>query len=172
MSATLTLDAPSITGILASLGVPKAHGKLGLKGNVSGSIKQPVLDFVLKGDEICFREITIGKVRLNAGLDKAGILRISQIAIDNQGAAFHGAGWIHVFKKDFSASILFDETDLSPYFKIANQPDIKGTLTGKIKAGGNVESMNHVKASGDFSKVVLLFKDKEIVGLGTTGKCR
>lgn len=163
LSATITLDAPSITGILSSLGVQKAHGKLGLKGNVSGSIKQPVLDFVLKGDELCFREIRIEKVRLNAGLDKAGILRVSQIAIDNQGSAFHGAGWIHIFKKDFSASLSFDETDLSPYFKIANQPDIKGTLTGKIKAGGNVESMDQVKASVDLSKVALLFKDKEIV---------
>ena len=162
LSATLALDAPTITGILSSFGIQKACGKLGLKGNVSGSIKQPVLDFVLKGDELCFREITIEKVRLNAGLDKAGILRVSQIAIDNRGSAFHGSGWIHVFKKDFSASILFDETDLSPYFKIANQPDIKGVLTGKIKAGGNLEAMDHVKASVGFSKVVLFFKDKEI----------
>jgi translocation and assembly module TamB len=359
MTARFTLDAPSLDATLSSFGIGDVHGECSLKATASGSIERPVFDFALNGDQLRFREITLGKVRLNAGLDPSGTLRIPELLIHNQnsqlrvsgtaqilerdamhflkeprfevaleadtifmedfttklkgklsvaanvGGAFteprgtvnlHGenldvgvqkfaevklssrldgekiwidplqivvapgelieaAGWFslqkayaislvsdgvslqhidkvreeniadgklvfdisgkgtleapqisgnialkgpeikgnrlddfylhldldhesarisgklnfdisgsfHLQKKDFSVSVLFDETDLSPYLKIAGQPDLNGTLTGQVEANGNAGTIGQLEAFLDFSKLYLFYKEKELI---------
>lgn len=359
VTARLRLDAPSLDTALSFFGIGDVHGECRLKATASGSIEHPVFDFTLNGDQLRFQEITVGKVRLNAGLDSSGTLRIPELLIHNQNSALrvsgtaqilerdamhflkeprfevaleadtifmedftnkfkgklslaakvggsfteprgtvslHGenldlgvqkfrevklfsnldgekiridplqivvapgelieaTGWFslqkeyaialvskgvslqhidkireqniadgklvfdisgkgtleaphisgkialkrphikgnplddfyldldldnqlarisgklnfdlsgsfHLQKKDFSVSILFDETDLSPYLKIAGQPDLNGTLTGLIEARGNAEAIDQIQAFLDFSKLYLFYKEKELV---------
>ncbi len=72
-------------------------------------------------------------------------------------------GSYHLQKKDFSASLIFNKTDLIPYFKLADQNDFKGKLTGKIEAKGNAGAVNQIEASLDVSNLNLLFKGDELV---------
>jgi autotransporter translocation and assembly factor TamB len=60
-------------------------------------------------------------------------------------------------------SIIFDETDLYPYFKMASQLDLSGVLTGKVEAKGNVDAMDNLEFSADLSKLSIFFKEKELV---------
>ncbi len=65
--------------------------------------------------------------------------------------------------KDFSASLVFDKTDLSPYFKLADQSDLAGILSGRITADGNAGNADHIQAAADLSELSLSFKGKEMV---------
>jgi translocation and assembly module TamB len=65
--------------------------------------------------------------------------------------------------KLFSASLLFDETDLGPYFKIADQSQLSGTVSGRIEAGGNLEAVQHIRGYADLSKLDLFFKETEFI---------
>jgi autotransporter translocation and assembly factor TamB len=65
--------------------------------------------------------------------------------------------------KLFSASLLFDETELEPYFKLADQGQLSGTATGKIEASGNLEAIQHIRGYADLSKLDLFFKGTELI---------
>ena len=358
VKAILSLDAPNLNGPLAAVGVREVFGMFGLKANVSGSLKQPVLDLVIQGDNLRFQDVTIGDIRLNTNLDQSGRLDISRFTLENKGSAIQGSGWVQIFretmallkdltfqvklkgddiliedfvdnfkgklsidafcegsatqpkgrvklygtdldlgiqklkavrllskfdgekvwltplqvfvapgeiietkgwfslqkafelsivsegislhnidkareqkvaegkmalsisgkgtlgdpqiegeigltnlringksleninihldlrdrlaliqgklnfdlngsyhlqKKDFSVSIILDETDLSPYFKMASQPDLSGILTGKVEARGNMEAVDNLVFFADISKMDIFFKEKELV---------
>ena len=64
-------------------------------------------------------------------------------------------------------SIIFNETDLSPYFKMASQPDLSGFLTGKVEAKGNVDAMDNLEFSIPALHLVILKEGKvDIKGKG------
>lgn len=69
----------------------------------------------------------------------------------------------HLQKKDFAASVLLNETDLSPYFKIADQTDLGGVLTGKIEAVGNADAADKIQANANLSKLDFSFRGKPLV---------
>ena len=71
-------------------------------------------------------------------------------------------GTFHLGKKDFSVAILFDDTELAPYFNILDQGDLSGTLSGRIEARGNARVLHRSEASVDISKLDLFFKEKEM----------
>ncbi len=72
-------------------------------------------------------------------------------------------GLFDLKKKDFSIAALFTETDLSPYWKIAGNPDLSGKLTGKIEAGGNAQSIKTIKADITISALDLYYREIEIL---------
>ena len=72
-------------------------------------------------------------------------------------------GSFHLRNKDFSASILCDETDLAPYFRISGHPDLHGMLTGRIEARGNATAVDQIEAVADIWKLSLFFKDEEVI---------
>ncbi len=69
-------------------------------------------------------------------------------------------------KKDFSASAIFNETDLSAYCKIAGQPNLSGTLTGTIKATGNAQSFKTINADINVTALDLIHKETTILHTG------
>jgi len=77
---------------------------------------------------------------------------------------FEFNGSFHIRKKDLFASLVFDETDLEPYFYLLDQKDLSGMLTGKIEARGNAEKIDQIQAVADFSKFNLFFMEKKLVG--------
>lgn len=66
-------------------------------------------------------------------------------------------------KKDFSASAIFQETDLSPYWKIAGKPDLSGKLTGIIKTSGNAQSIKTINADINVTALDLFHKEIKIL---------
>ncbi|MFW6114666.1 MAG: translocation/assembly module TamB domain-containing protein [Thermodesulfobacteriota bacterium] len=76
---------------------------------------------------------------------------------------FDVAASFHLQDKDFSATLLFRETDLDPYFKIAGKDRLSGILTGKVEANGNIEALRQVHAYGDFSQLHLFLKDNKLI---------
>lgn len=65
--------------------------------------------------------------------------------------------------KNFNASVLLDNTSLDPYFKIANQPDLNGSITGKIRAHGNTGAIDKIQGIAELTDFNLLFKNDTVI---------
>jgi len=132
-----------------------ADGRLLFHISGSGTLEDPQL----RG------EIALNQVEINGkALDDVQIRfdLHDQLAQISGNLNFDLNGTFHLEKKDFSVAILFDETDLAPYFKILDQGDLNGMLSGRIEARGNADALDGGEASIDFSKLDLFFKEKKI----------
>ena len=61
---------------------------------------------------------------------------------------------------DFDARFLFDRTETAAYFNAAGLPDFQGTVTGQVKAAGNLNRFTHASVNVDMDEVHLLHKKK------------
>ncbi|MGD8512852.1 MAG: hypothetical protein PVG85_02795, partial [Deltaproteobacteria bacterium] len=146
VTAELTLEAPSLTSTLSSLGVQDVHGGLGLAANVSGFIKQPVFDFQLEGDQLSFQDITIGNVQLNAILDPSGTMQISQLDVSNQGSTVQGGGSIQIFNassrvrstRPLNLSVALRQVEMKDFFK---KELVSGTIDGDLNLNGSIKAL-------------------------------
>ena len=146
ITGQFTIDAPSLVQMQPVPGLSDAHGNFALRATFSGSIKRPVFDFALQADRLRFREVTIGNVRVDAGLDQSGILRISQLALENQGSIIRGEGWIKLFKDslevdpapalNFSAAL--HHFELKDFVK---NEFAEGTLEGHLNLSGTIRAL-------------------------------
>jgi translocation and assembly module TamB len=64
---------------------------------------------------------------------------------------------------DFSTTVLFAETELSPYFVITDKPTFSGRLTGRIDALGNSRSLKDIDLIADISSVDVLHSNKMLL---------
>ena len=133
-----------------------AQGRVILDISGNGTLDDPQI----KG------EITIDDVRIYGNdLDDFEI----HIDICNQVARISGKtnfdlnGFFDLEKKEVAATLIFDETDFTPYLKMAGHNNWGGMLTGKIEAAGNAREIDQIEAVLDCSKIDLFFKDKELV---------
>ncbi len=133
-----------------------ADGKIELKLAGKGSFDNPEIN-----GNIVISDLTIN----NKPFDDFKI----RIALKDQQAHVFGdlnfsmEALMQLRSKTFAASFLFRDTDLSPYFRLANLADFAGVLTGKIKASGNATDVKTITTSVDLAKLDLFFKDKEII---------
>jgi len=71
----------------------------------------------------------------------------------------------HLQTKAFSASAVFNNTNLTPYLKIAGQGELYGTITGKIEVTGNAGAPDQIIGSADVSRLEILKNQTELVGI-------
>ena len=141
VTASLYLDAPSLGATLHSFGIGDVHGECRLKATASGSIEHPVFDFTLNGDQLRFQEITVGSVRLAAGLDSSGTLRIPELLVHNHNSELRVAGALQILGQDtrhFLKEPRFDvslEADTIFLEDFTNKS--KGKLSLAAKVGGS-----------------------------------
>jgi translocation and assembly module TamB len=132
-----------------------ADGRLLFDISGSGTFEDPQL----RG------EIALNQLEINGkALDDIQI-RLDlhdQLARISGNLNFDFNGTFHLEKRDFWVSILFDDTELAPYFKVLDQGDLSGMLSGRIEARGNARVLDRSEASVDLSKMDLFFKEKEI----------
>ncbi|MDO9529392.1 MAG: translocation/assembly module TamB domain-containing protein [Syntrophales bacterium] len=142
INAKLSLIAPDLAGTLSPLGFKNVQGNVGLQATVFGSIKQPLFELDLHGDGLRFKDITFGGIFLNAGLDKSGILKISECKVKNRNSVFRITGTAHVFDKTseklngnpaFNLNITGDTILLEDFTKrLKGKVSITGSLEGNL----------------------------------------
>jgi len=69
----------------------------------------------------------------------------------------------HLKQKIFQAKLAFDQTDLAPYFKLANQPDFNGMATGRIEVQGKADAISQTRGEAAFNELRLGFKQPDMV---------
>lgn len=133
-----------------------ADGTVLLDVEAGGTVADPVVDADLKLTDIRVNGKETDDFLLSVGLK-------DQLATLSGKQNFTLDGQFHLKNKDFSAEINFDGTKLSPYFRIAGKNDLSGAVTGAIRAEGNADAPDRVRASVDLSSLALFFKEIELV---------
>jgi translocation and assembly module TamB len=153
----LSLKAPNLADTLPSFGLNQTSGALSLEADLSGSTEQPQFDCRLQGDQLRFQDVVIGNVRLNASLEQSGILRVSQLALENQGSSIHGAGSIKVF----AGPSVVDPT-LPLGFSLAMEDVEAKDFVGKELASGTINGQLSIDGSLKALRGTLSLRGKEL----------
>jgi autotransporter translocation and assembly factor TamB len=69
----------------------------------------------------------------------------------------------HLNKKDFALDIHFDDTDLSPYFNLADLKDFSGKVSGKMQVSGNTSDIKQTRGAGNFLLLDFFIKEQELI---------
>lgn len=136
-----------------------AEGLLLIDISGNGTFADPILSGNISVNNVRIRGKEIEDVRVTMDLR-------DQVARLKGKLNFDVEGLFDLKKKDFSIAALFTETDLSPYWKIAGNPDLSGKLTGKIEANGNAGSIKTIRADMNVSALNLYYRDTEILQTG------
>lgn len=144
-------------GRIRALTLPEqTRGKLVLDISGKGRFDQPEVTGTLGLRDL----VIMGKPARDFNLDLA--LK-DQLATVRATLDFDLQGWYHLQKKDFSATISFDETHLTPYFQLANQSDLGGKVSGTIQARGNAARISKIQAQADLSDLGLDYQGMPLV---------
>jgi translocation and assembly module TamB len=147
ITAEVTAGAPNVNETLSSLGLQGVSGKCEIKGDISGSLINPLFDFSLQGTGLRFKDITAGNVWLSASLDPSGSFKISRLTLENRGALVQGHGSVKVFsdapfklepEPDFSFSAVLKDIDLKDF---ASKERARGTLEGEVALTGTLKAI-------------------------------
>jgi len=152
LNAKVALDAADLTKNLAPLGLKQISGGVKLDAKISGAVSQPAFEVALAGKAIRLYNFTIGDLILNAGLDKKGLLKITQADISNQDSSLQGAGSVQLFKDGrefFKSGVMSSEMPSSLEIKLSNialndffpSPVFHGRIDGNINTQGNLNDL-------------------------------
>ena len=124
----------------------------------TGTFDNPGASGSITIDNVVVREKTLDDINLNITLQ-------DQLAQLSGNLNFDITGSYHLKEKDFHAAIIFKQTDLSPYFALADQKDLNGTITGTIEASGNTDSLDleKVKINTNITDILVNHRDMEAI---------
>ena len=129
----------------------------GLNGNIQayisgyGSFADPEVDGSLVAEDLYINNQPVDDIRLHLSVHK----KLARVYGDLN---FNLDTSYHLLKKDFLASIDFDQTKLGPYLKISGQPDMNGEISGQLKVKGNVQKPTDMVAQLNLTDLSVFFK--------------
>ncbi|MFC1853701.1 hypothetical protein ACFL27_26250, partial [candidate division CSSED10-310 bacterium] len=138
----------------------KGQGYVQMDIASSGSLDAPQLEGELEIDRIRLKDQRIGDFKVKLSIHE-------QIARLTGNLDFELLSEFNLNTYDFSAALLFNETDLAPYFKVAGQNELNGILTGKIETSGNINKIDQLVARANFSKLDVFFKQDQLIASRT-----
>ena len=141
-------------GVLKGIGNIEGRLVLGISGQ--GTFENPRLHGEGAISDVVINEKKLDDLSLNFDLHdhRARIAGDLDFALE---------GSYHLETHDFTASAVFDNTDLSTYFQIARQTALNGSVNGRIEASGNSQSIKQIRADMDLSHLDISFNSEEIV---------
>ena len=132
------------------------EGMLRFDVTTQGSMQNPDIDGVLTVSDIIVNDGAIEDVNLTFSLHDMLARVTGNLNFDMDAAC-------NLKKGDFDARLTFDRTETGSYFKAAGQPDLHGTLTGRVQASGNIRDAANASADVDLNAFHLLFKDISLI---------
>jgi len=133
-----------------------AEGKIVFTVSGHGSLENPQLksDIILKNLRVKDKSFEDFQIHLDLHDNVARILGKLNFDVT---ASFH------LQNNDFSTTLMFHETDLSSYFKIAGKDQLSGMVTGKVEASGNIKALRKTQVYANFSQLDLFFKGNALI---------
>ncbi|HOO45495.1 MAG TPA: hypothetical protein PLM29_04645, partial [Deltaproteobacteria bacterium] len=144
IAARIEINAPDLKNTLMPFGID-GDGRIAAAVEVSETLSHPSFDVSLNGRHLCIEGITLGDVACSGGLDRQGIVRISNLSLANKDSRIQGSGSIRLYERfpeigldpvlAFTADM--DAVDIRNFF---NAPGFSGVLEGKLQVGGGLYS--------------------------------
>ncbi len=148
-----TLPMQSIDAIADSIGLDGVVS-IDLSGN--GTFKDPAATGTIRVSNIMVQEKAVHDITLNIDFH-------NQLATVEGKSDFSLTGLYVVPDKEFTVTSQFDRTELAPYFALANQKNLHGTVTGILNASGQTDDLEHVQATLDVSHCAVFQKEIKAV---------
>ena len=152
----LSSEGVSLASIHGAGGPDQISGKVAIDVSGKGTFKDPRA------------EGTVSVTSIQVNRKPVADLRI-RLAVKDQTARVWGHPGFdldaryHLNKKEFSASLGFDRTELAPYFRIAGLDDLAGKIDGTIKADGRSDAPDKIRVVADLLDLTLLSGGKEFL---------
>lgn len=127
-------------------------GMLKLDVAAKGKVDNPDVNGQLILSDILVNEQAVEDARLDFSLHDMLAKVTGKLNFDMQASC-------DLKKGDFTGRLLFDRTETAGYFKAAGQPELHGTLTGKVLASGNIHDAARASVLVDLNALQLFFKD-------------
>ncbi len=131
-------------------------GLLSLNLAARGSFKDPMV----KG-ELGIRELVILQEK-QAPIDFSIELKNRRLGIKGDLGPTMEGGY-HLDTRAFTAALNMDGFNLSPYLKLLGRSQLTGAITGRVRAEGQADQLEQIRASAGFSKIVIAFAGKPFV---------
>ncbi len=152
---------------LTSTPIDLAHiDALGPQDMVSGKFACKIKGQGSFGDPNVAAEIQFTEMRLNAKAIDPFELRLDledHLAQARGRLTFDINANYHLKERTFQVKLGFDQTDLTPYFKLANQPDLSGALTGRVTLDGSASGLDQMRAKAAFGDLRLGYKQPDML---------
>ncbi len=147
----------SLTRIQGLQDIIPVEGMLRLEATGKGNLENPDIVGELSISDIMINDQAMEDVDLNYSLHDmvAKVKGKLNFAMD---AAYD------LKKGDFDARLVFDRTETAAYFKAAGKPDLRGTLTGKVEAVGNIHDAANATVQANLNGFQLFYKDISLAG--------
>ncbi len=134
--------------------IPEGMLVLNIKGE--GNLGDPQINGALAIKNLVVNKKHLGDVQVD--------LQVAEFLAKVSGRLnFDFSAAYHLNKKDFILDIHFDDTDLSPYFNLADLRDFSGKISGKMQASGNISDIKQTRGSGKFLLLNFFMKEQELV---------
>ena len=148
----LKSDGISLSRIQPLQDIIPVEGVLRLEATGNGNLENPDIVGQLNMSDILINDEAMEDVNLNYSLHDmmARVKGNLNFAMD---AAYD------LKKGDFDGRLLFDRTETAAYFKAAGKPDLRGTLSGKVEAVGNIHDAANATVQADLNGFQLFYKD-------------
>ncbi len=132
------------------------QGNLHLDISATGHVDNPDVDGRLRVGDLRINEVAVEDMDLAFGLhDQQATLKGNlNFEVDAAGDLRTG---------DFDAHLIFDRTETAAYFKALGRPDLRGTLTGRVQASGNIRDAARTSGQVNLSGLDLFFKNVPLV---------
>lgn len=140
VAANLALAVPDLSRLTVCPAAAELKGRLTLDLKVRGTTHHPVADARLLGEALGVKGLPLGTLRLAAGLDPSGLLRITEMELKRDEARVRAQGTVRLFDEDLPAgaptpfpvdmALDFANIDLRHYLSTAGLSGyVDGTLT-------------------------------------------
>ena len=157
-SFDLALTANDVTAsrIEGLQGLIPGDGVLHLAAAAKGNLDEPEVDGRLTVSDVVINAEPFDDFSLDFSL-RQGVARVTGRL------AFDVDAFCDFNKGDFEGRLAFSRTETAAYFKAAGQPDIRGTLTGKVTAKGNFHDAATITAEAALRHLDLYYEDIPLV---------
>ena len=151
MAARFMLETSDLTRIMSSLGLNGVLGRLNMRGEVSGTVREPSMDARLNGEGLGFGKVRFGKAEMNIRFSN-GRLSLEHGKILNGNSKLDISGFARIFdpgeyklvkNPDFDVALIGDTLFLEDF--------VQG-MKGKFVLNGRVNGRaDHPKGQLDLS---------------------
>lgn len=156
MDLSLQSTPVSVSSIQPLQELFPGKAKLQLDVSAKGKVDDPDVEGQLVVSDIVVREQALEDGHFSFSLHDMLAKMQGTLNFDLQGA-------YDLNKGDFNGRLFFDRTETAAYFKAVGQPDLHGTLSGEVKADGNIRNAEQASVQVDLSALHLFFKEVSLL---------
>jgi hypothetical protein len=138
--SNLTIDVPHLAEVGSIFGMPGLQGALAGKIDVGGTLGAPSGQASVKGQNLVFRDLSLGNWQLLAAADRQSV-HVQTLTMARAGDRLSGSGSFHLQQRTLEdVALKFNLGEISYYRELLPlEQELAGSLAGNLTAAGPLD---------------------------------